>query len=156
ELRVRAAQLIALAYRRPASAILPETAERVLELAQLEGETNLRALAVAYVVGSSTTGPLDLARGARPLLARLLSHPEITTLTATWGWFITSFLYLLVGDEGECLDAALRVERIGVEQNLPAALRLAAILAGWLELGAGRTAAAWGWLRRAEEVIVPG
>ena len=157
ELRVHAALLIALAYRRPSSAMLPGCAERVLLLAKRDGEPNLRALSVAYVVAyGSTTGSLDLARRAHPVLARLLSHPEVTALTATWGWFITSFYYQLVGDEKECLSTVLRVERIGVEQGLAAAVRLACIIGSWVDLGAGRMVSSWRWLRRLEEVMVPG
>jgi len=157
ELRVYAALLIALAYRRPSSATLPDCAQRVLELSQLDGELNLRALGAAYVVGyGSTTGPLELGRKARPLLEQLLSKPEITALTAAWGWFIASFHHLVVGDEKQCLTAVLRAERIGVEERLPAAIRLASIIGSWLELGAGRTPSAWRWLRRLEEVTVPG
>jgi hypothetical protein len=99
---------------------------------------------------------LDVARRAGPVLARLLSHPEITALTAAWGWFILSFFYMLVGDEKECLAAVLRVERLGLEEGLPAAVRLAGVIGCWHELGAGRTVASWHWLRRLKEVMAPG
>lgn len=157
ELRAYSALLIALAYRRPSSAILSSYAQRVLDLSRNECDINLRALAVAYVVAyGSTTGPLELSRRGRPLLEQLLRAPGVTALTLAWGGFIASFSYMLTGDEDECLAAVMRVEKLGVDENLPAAVRLAAIIGGWLEIGAGRRAASRRWLRRLREVAVPG
>ncbi len=157
ELRVQAALLIALAYRRPDHPTIEACAERVFELVQGEAELNLRALAAAYLVAyGGTTGPFRIAQRAQPLLARLMEEPDVTALSRGWGGFINSFYWIQACDEGACLAAADRLYLMGKAEGLPAVMRLAALIGGWQEIGIGNLSAGEQWVRRLEEVAVPG
>jgi DNA-binding SARP family transcriptional activator len=157
ELRVRAALLISLAYRRPDDPRLVACAERVFELVQGQAELDLRALAAAYLVAyGGTTGPFRIAQRARPLLERLIEEPGVTALSRGWGGFINAYTFLVACDERSCLAAVVRLHLMGTAEGLPAVMRLAALIGGWQEIGIGNLPAGEDWLRRLEEVAVPG
>jgi len=157
ELRVQAALLIALTYRRPDHPHVESCAERVFHLVQGEAELNLRVLATAYlVVYGGIAGPFDIALRTRPLLERLLQQPGVTALTRGWGWFIVCLIHVLACDEQACGAEVTRIEAIGVEEGLPAVVGLAAVLGCTQALGMGDAAAAEEWIRRLDQVTVPG
>jgi LuxR family transcriptional regulator, maltose regulon positive regulatory protein len=154
ELRVQSALLISLAYRQPSNNIITFCAQRVLELLDAKADANLQAISAAYlVVYGITTGPLDLARRARPKLERLIAEPEVTVLTAGWGWFVLSFSHCVIWDEARAKRAVERVADMGRTNGLPPLVRLAAIIGAHVELCANRLDAARNWAALLDQVI---
>ena len=146
ELRAWAALLVALSFRKPDDPVLDFCTDRVFDLVQSGADLDLRTLAAAYLVAYGTrTGPLELARRARPLLEQLLAHPEVTSASLGFGWFMISFFDLVGGDEQKCRAAIREVERIGREEGLPSVSQFAAIIGAHVEFGVGNVEAARRW-----------
>ena len=154
ELRAQSALLVALAYRKPDDLGVIACAQRLFELLHSEAEVNLRTISAAYLVAyGSTTGPIETGYRARPLLERLLEHPDVTNLTAGWSWFILTHWNICIGNEQRARETVTLLERMGQSNGLPPLVRLASIIGCWLELGAGNVARVQEWSDKLESVM---
>ena len=123
ELRVRAAWLIALLFRRPGDENLPRCAQRLDELIDGESDLNLRVMAASILFnyfnwtqeGESATG---LVARVEPILER----PQVTPLMQLWWRTHLSYWHYLNGRyrESTAVIAGARAvaERYGLEVYL--------------------------------------
>ena len=156
ELRVQSALLIALAYRRPASAALAPCVQRLFELVQGDAPANLRLTGLAYLLAySTTTGPLALAERALPLLEALLEHREVRALNVAWSSFIIAHCNIIRGKPHEVRRAGARIEWVADEHGLPFVGSFSNIIQCWHECQLGDLGAAENFLARLEAHLDP-
>lgn len=157
ELRVQSALLIAYTFRRPDSPGVLPCAENVFRLLDSDARNNLRVTGAAYLAAyGASTGPLEIARRATPVLDHMLGFPDVPVRTAGWCGFISAFAHMVMGNETQARDAVAALDALGAEHQLPSLTRLAAVIGTNVELGAGHSTVAASWLRKLGQAMVRG
>lgn len=157
ELRVQSALLIAYTFRRPDSPGVLPCAENVFRLLGSDARNNLRVTGAAYLAAyGASTGPLEIARRATPVLDQMLGYPEVPVRTAGWCTFISAFSHMVMGEELQARAAVAALDALGAEHQLPSLTRLAAVIGTNVELGAGQASVAAEWLRKLGQSMVRG
>jgi PAS domain S-box-containing protein len=156
ELRVYAALVGAVLQRQGNPPALASYVARTLNLLQQASDANLQVAAATHLLRYGTVvGSLGVARRTLALIEPILADPDVTPLRRGLCEAFIAWFYVNVPQESRAREAIERLDRLGLEQELPQLRRVAAIDGYWLEMSHLRTTPAARWLKVLEEVMDP-
>ncbi len=156
ELRVYAALVGAILQRKGNPPALEKYVARTLNLLQQASDANLQVAAATYLLRYGTVvGCIGVARQTLALIEPILADPDVSPLRRGLCESFVAWFYVNVPRESQAREAIERLDRFGLEQELPQLRRSAAIAGYWLEMSHLRTTPAARWLKLLEEVMDP-